>query len=353
MSLKANYFKLGLFVISAIACGAILLVVIGSGRWFVKKITVESYFNESVQGLDIGSKLKYRGVTIGEVKSIGFTYNKYELDKPMAQRARYVLVEAQLEPRLLGGRSGAGDLTTPEGAAQEVERGLRVRLAPQGITGTSYLEIDYVDPPPPVLPIDWVPENIYIPSTHSTVAAIVNAVSDITDKLAKLDIDGVVSHLDRLLVTTNARIDAINTRAISERTERVLTKVEKSLDNIDAKKISDEAVALLAEMRKSNAELNKTLANPALQKLPDEAAATLARARAILDDPNLPKTVANLSRTLARLDRILGGGEADLSRTIDNLRQITDNLRELTDETKRYPANVFFGAPPPPLERKP
>ena len=53
-----------------------------------------------MQGLDIGSKLKYRGVVVGEVTRIGFTYNKYQLDLPMAERARYVLVEAQIEPRL-------------------------------------------------------------------------------------------------------------------------------------------------------------------------------------------------------------------------------------------------------------
>ncbi len=353
MSLKANYFKLGLFVLGAIACGVVLLVVIGSGRWFIKKIIVESYFNESVQGLDIGSKLKYRGVAIGEVKSIGFTYNKYQLDQPMSLRARYVLVEAEIEPRLIGGRAGAGDLTQPESAAQEVARGLRMRLAPQGITGTSYLEIDYVDPPPPVLPIDWVPDNIYIPSTPSTLTSIVNDVSDIADKLHRLDIDSLAQHLDKLLVTTNARIEALDTRAISERTERTLAKLEKTLDHIDAKKLSDEGVALLAELRRSNAELNKTLSNPALQKLPDDAAAAIARARVILDDPNLTKIVANLSRTLARLDRILGAGEPDLARTIDNLRLITDNLRDLTEETKRYPASVLFGGPPPPLERKP
>ncbi len=111
MSLKANYFKLGLFVIGAVVAGAIVLVVIGSGRWFQPKLTIETYFNESVQGLDIGSKLKYRGVAIGEVTRIGFTYNKYQQDKPMQQRARYVLVEAQIQPKLLGGRAGAGDLT--------------------------------------------------------------------------------------------------------------------------------------------------------------------------------------------------------------------------------------------------
>ena len=66
MSQRANYFKLGLFVIGSIVAGILVLVIIGSGRWFERKVVIETYFKESVQGLDIGSKLKYRGVTIGE-----------------------------------------------------------------------------------------------------------------------------------------------------------------------------------------------------------------------------------------------------------------------------------------------
>ena len=353
MSQKANYFKLGLFVIGAIAAGVVVLIIIGSGRWLQKRITIETYFNESVQGLDIGSKLKYRGVAIGEVTRIGFTYNSYQLDRPMAERARFVLVEAQLDPKALGGRAGAGDLTNRESAQQEVERGLRVRLAPLGITGTSYLEVDYMDPPPPTLQIDWTPENIYIPSARSTVTALVNAASEIMERLHKLDIEGTLANVNKLLVTFNDRVEAINTRDISKRTERVLGKLETALDNIDAKKLSSEAVALLAEVRASNAELKKVLENPSFQKLPDEAAAALARVRTLVDDPNLPRSIQNLSRTLGRLDRILGGGEADLTTTLENLRQITDNLRDLTEDAKRYPANVILGAPPPrPFEGK-
>lgn len=351
MSLKANYFKLGLFVIGAVVAGAVLLVVIGSGRWFQPKLTVETYFNESVQGLDIGSKLKYRGVVIGEVTRIGFTYNKYQLDRPMMQRLRYVLVEAQIQPKLLGGRAAAGDLTQPDNAQLEIDRGLRMRLAPQGITGTSYLEIDYVDPAPPIVTIDWTPDNTYIPSAPSTVSTFVNAAIDILERLHKLDIEKTLANLNTLLVTTNTRIDAIDTKALSQRSERVLGKVEATLDDIATKKLSDEAVALLSELRTTNAELKKTLANPSLQKLPDDAAAAMARVRAIVDDPNLPKTLSHLARTLSRLDRIFGGGEADLSTSVENLRQITDNLRDLTEDAKRYPANVIFGEPPNPPER--
>ena len=164
MSLRANYFKLGLFVIGAVVSAVVLLIIIGSGRIFQQKITIETYFNESVQGLDTGSKVKYRGVVIGEVTKISFTYVKYQQDKPMSERLRYVLVEAQLEPKLLGGRA-ASDITATAGMLAEVERGLRVRSAPQGITGTNYIEIDYVEPPPALLPIDWTPDNVYIPST--------------------------------------------------------------------------------------------------------------------------------------------------------------------------------------------
>jgi len=352
MSQKANYFKLGLFVIGAIVAGIIVLVIIGSGRWFQKRIVIETYFNESVQGLDVGSKLKVRGVTVGEVTRIGFTYNRYQLDRPMSDRARFVMVEAQIEPRLLGGRAGAGDLTDRASVEAEVERGLRVRLAPQGITGTSFLEIDYFDPPPPVLPIDWTPDNLYIPSTRSTVTALLNAASEIMDRLHKLDIESTVNNLNKLLVTANARLEAVDAKALSDRLTAVLAKTEKRLDELQTKEISEKTTALLSELRDSNTELKKLLSNPATQKIPDDVEAALARVRAIVDDPALSRSVQNLSRSLGRLDRILGGGEADMTRTFENLRQITDNLRDLTEDAKRYPSNVILGAPPRPFEGK-
>ncbi len=350
MSLKANYFKLGVFVIGAIVAGIALLIIVGSGRWLQQKIAIETYFDESVQGLDIGSKVKYRGVVIGDVTRISFTYVKYQQDKPMSERRRYVLVEAQLQPKLLGGRAG-GDITSPDNARQEVERGLRARLAPQGITGTNYLEIDYIESPSPLLAVDWTPDTAYIPSAKSTVLQFVNAASELIDRLHSLDVEGTVANLNRLMTTADSRLAAIDTGALSRRTERALAKLESSLDGLATKRMSDETVALLGELRGTNAQLQKALASPALQKLPDDAAAAVARVRAIVDDPSLRQTLQSMARTLGRLDRIFGGGEADLATTIENLRQITDNLRDLSEDAKRYPSRVILGEPPTPLER--
>jgi ABC-type transporter Mla subunit MlaD len=350
MSRDANYFKLGLFVIGAVIAGIMVLTIIGTGRWLKSRTTIETYFNESVQGLDIGSKMKYRGVVIGEVTRISFTYVVYEQDKPMNQRKRYVLVEAQIEPRLVGGKA-ANDITSPESSKLEVERGLRIHLAPQGITGTNYLELDYVDTPAaPVLPIDWVPDHIYIPSTPSTVSTFVTAASDILDRLRRLDIEATIANLNKLLMTANDRVASLDTAGISQHADRTMSRIEATLDGLQSKKLSSEASGLLAELRQTNGELKSLLANPALAKLPGDTSATLASVRELVSNPGLPQSIAHLERTLSRLDRIFGAGEADLGTTFQNLRQITDNLRDLTEDAKRYPSNLLFGAPPRPLE---
>src|SRR5437870_581600 len=218
MSAQANNFKLGLFVIGATVALVLLLLIVGSGRWFQSKTIIETYFNESVQGLDIGSKVKYRGVSVGEVTRIGFTYNKYQQDKPPADRLRYVLVEATILGRLIGTKAG-GEITRPETVHMEIEKGLRIRLAPQGITGTNYLEIDYVDPKVnPELPVSWEPDHVYIPSTQSTFTQFFSAAGDVVEKLQHLDLDGVVSDLRETL--DNVRQITDNLRDLTEDAKR-------------------------------------------------------------------------------------------------------------------------------------
>jgi ABC-type transporter Mla subunit MlaD len=346
MSAQANFFKLGLFVIGATVVLVLLLLILGSGRWFQSKVAIETYLNESAQGLEVGSKVKYRGVVVGEVTKIGFTYTKYQLDKPMAERLRYVMIEALLLPRLIGGRA-SGDITRPETARMEIDKGLRVRLAPQGITGTNYLEIDYVDPKTnPELPISWEPDNLYIPSAQSTVTQFIGTATDILARFQRLDLEGTLTNLTRVLITTNNRIEAIDSAKLSQSASRVLDK----LDKLPVEQIGKDAGALLADLRVTNQRLAAILDDPAIKRLPTDADGAAVALKKVLDDPNFAKSLSHLQSTLARLDRVTGGGETDLKRTLDNLRQITDNLRDLTENAKRYPSQLILGAPPLPAK---
>ncbi len=181
----------------------------------------------------------------------------------------------------------------------EIERGLRMRLAPQGITGTSYLEIDYVDPPPPIAADRLEARQHVHPrarrrrSTRSSTAAI-----DIMDRLHKLDIEETLANLNTLLVTTNDRVAAIDTKALSQRADRVLAKIETTLDNIDSEEAFRRGASRCSP---SCATTQRRAQEDARQPGAAEAARRHRRRRsrasaAIVDDPNARRSRSRACR---------------------------------------------------------
>ena len=68
--IQANKFRLGLFVLAGTVLFIAGLFVLGLEGLFVKKAHFVTLFPESVQGLTIGSPIKYKGVPIGTVAKI-------------------------------------------------------------------------------------------------------------------------------------------------------------------------------------------------------------------------------------------------------------------------------------------
>jgi len=336
MTSRASYFRIGLFVLGAIAIAVVFAVAFGAGRWLRPKMVMETYFNESVQGIDVGTAIKYRGVTVGQVGRIGFTYTEYELDKPPQLRRQYVMVEGIIRPELLSGEARTID---PKIVEDLIARGLRVQMAAQGLTGTYYLELDYVDPKRnPPLPIDWKPEELYIPSARSTVGQLVSGAEALMRKLDRANLDELVVNLNGMIVD-----------------------ITGTLHKLEAGKLSNNADGLLTELRQTNRRLQMVLANPGWAAIPDEVAETLADARKAvrgIDGEEITRSVVRIRHTLdavervvTRLDRALAAPEADLPVIFDDLRQTTENLRGLSEELRRNPAVLVFGQPPKPLER--
>jgi ABC-type transporter Mla subunit MlaD len=336
MTSRASYFRIGLFVLGAIAIAVVFVVAFGAGRWLRPKMVMETYFNESVQGIDVGSAIKYRGVTIGQIGRIGFTYTEYEQDKPPEKRRQYVMVEGIIQPEQVSGGARAID---PQIIEALVGRGLRVQMAAQGLTGTYYLELDYVDPKRnPPLPIDWTPEQLYIPSARSTVGQLVSGAEALMRKLDR-------ANLDELVVNLNGMI----------------ADVTRTLQKLDTEKLSDNTNGLVAELRQTNRQLQQLLADPGWAAIPDEIGRTLAATRKAVgsfDGEEITQTVVRLrqsldgvDRAVARLDHALTAPETDLPVILDDLRHTTESLRALSDQLRRNPAALVFGQPPKPLER--
>ncbi len=77
--IESTHLKVGIFVILSLALLVAAMTLLGVDAFFKETFTVETYINESVQGLDIGAPVKYRGVRIGTVGDIGFVTSRYIL----------------------------------------------------------------------------------------------------------------------------------------------------------------------------------------------------------------------------------------------------------------------------------
>jgi paraquat-inducible protein B len=343
MSQQANYFRLGLFILAAIAVFIGIVLALSAGQLFRQTIVLETYFNESVQGLDSGSAVKYRGVQLGRVTNITFTFGRYEQDLPRSLRKPYVLVESDVDPALIGFAAESD----PERLQQAIERGLRVRIAPVGITGTAYLEIDLIEGAPPPLPIEWTPHNLYIPSAPSSYNQIVRGAQNFLVKLDRLDVEAVISDLQRLLTSASTKLEQAPVEKLAASADATLKDMRAAALQLNKVLASPEIGQATRDLAAAAARAREILANPKLDKLPEDAAAAVAGLREALEGPHLKSALVNADRILRRLDELTAGSDADIAAALTNLRRLSENLRDLTESLKRYPGGILSDAPRP------
>jgi len=319
MGTKANYFKIGLFVLSAVLAGAVGVIVLAQIRT-TPPVYLETYVDESVQGLSVGSSFKYRGVQIGRVSEISFVGSEYGLS---SEYGRYVMIVVAADGKqvrgiaLKTGRTVAGDENVAAALEQLVADGLRIKIVMQPLTGMAYLEADYPlnpsPPNPPLRPQGWKPKRPYIPSEKSTLTAFTESVQRAIKTLGNIDIVGIAGDIQQLLTSLN-----------------------EAVTNAKIKSLSEEARGMLAEMRQTNKQIQALL-----ESEPGQAPAAIPAAFA-----KLTATLESLDRTLEHVDNFATNQEADIEKAIVNIREISANLREFTEDLKRYPSRAIFGKPP-------
>ncbi len=225
MNEKNQYFKIGIFILVGIIILIVSIIIFGSGRLFKEEIIMETYFDGSVQGLDVGSPVKYRGVKIGEVQDISTLNQEYRLqDEEFDEFYKYgvyVMVTMKLD-------ADAFPYISKTNLEDEInklvtEKGLRVKFSYLGITGLAYLETDFVDPQKnPPLEIVWKPKNLYIPSVPNAIELVTNSLNEISRSLTE----------DFIPLLRNLSRASSDFPGLSENLNETLQKVNISADNL-------------------------------------------------------------------------------------------------------------------------
>ena len=103
MSARSSKFLIGLFVIIGTLVCAGIIIWIGAAGVFMKGSLYTTYFDESVQGLQVDSAIKYRGVEIGKVQSI-----KVAPDYRLIEVVMKISLEGDLQNQTVATLTSAG-----------------------------------------------------------------------------------------------------------------------------------------------------------------------------------------------------------------------------------------------------
>jgi phospholipid/cholesterol/gamma-HCH transport system substrate-binding protein len=279
MEREANYLAVGSFVLLVLGMTVLFVYwysAAGNGRRPLQQY--EIYFDGSVSGLSVGSPVRYLGVDVGQVQSIG-------IDPRASDRVEVL----------------AGiDRTTPV-SSQTV-----AQLSVQGLTGVEFIDLRSVPSGGGRTLLANVPRQKYpvIPSIHSNLDVLLDSLPDVAAELQDL--------LDRA------------TRLLSDRNLSALNSIAGNLQDATAKlpQTVSNAGQLITQLRSSVQQADAVLATVQADARPagDDLVAATQRLRVASD---------NLARASGRIDAFLQQNGGQVSALIrDGVPQLEALLRD-------------------------
>lgn len=308
MSAKPNTFKIGLFTLVAIALFVAGLLAFGAKGYFTKKTMFETAIEGEVSGLSEGSRVELRGVPIGKVTRITFAWNAYP-----ASKSGLIVVEFEVDGSLFRLPPGT-DMNTL--LKKATDNGLRAMVKLQGVTGTSILWLETLNPasyPPPE--IDYVPRYYYIPSAPGQFTRLLEAIEKSLTEIERLDLRSIGIGVTNTLDATTRLVD--------------------KLDQLDLQAISTNANEFLVQVKNLSTNLQQTINEMKL--------ASVSR--------NADQLLAGLQDSNAKLQLVLDHlGTLPMQQTVGDLRDAIQNLNQVLLQLKQYPSGFIFGQPPAPAK---
>lgn len=343
---RSLHLRVGLLVVVGLALAVGFALFFTASRLTSSSVIFETYIRESVQGLDVGAPVRYRGVQIGRVTSIGLVSAQYRRPEgePFVGAFQLVLVRFAVDERRLG------DVPSMQEA---VKLGLRTRIAAQGITGVNYLELDFVNPERfPPMEVPWGPEFPYVPAIPSTVAQVTSVAETLLRRLEQVDLPELIANFGRLIADLRGELDGGDLQDLLREGTATLHALRRATEGAEVPALAAELRALAAEIkaagteaRAAAAEARALLAGREVKQTLGNVAAASAELRTAMQ--RLPASLTAIEQSLRSARGTTTDLQAEIVPLLRDLRATMANLRDTTEALRRSPSQAIFGAPPP------
>lgn len=322
MSEKTKPFWVGIFFIIGISIAIIVIVWLGASNWFKETHSYATYFDYTVQGLNLDAPVKFRGVQVGRVDRI-----------EVAPDGQLIEVIMEIDPVLAIGDS------------------LRAGLELTGITGLRYIELDNVGPEymqlHPVLNFD--PPYKVIPSKPGGFEEIEQALRDVYEKLMAVDTEGISYRAKELLdsgISMTESADSLfndqSFTAWAHRLDRSIINADSMIGQLDFAYYDSEIETALREIREGSVKFNSFLTELESQT------------EGMRLDEHMTRTFENIDRLILASSEMIGKFNYQSSQvmttvntTLLALNETISELNSLVISMESYPSNVLYAAPPP------
>lgn len=274
MSQKANTTLIGAFVIGGLVLAITAIMLFGAGRFDARRTQLALYFEDSINGLDIGSPVKFKGVTIGKVSQV------LVRAKTQASGDNAVPVIVELDNKLLERRGIIDQLSTAREVDEVVRKGLRGKLQQLSfITGLLYVELDYYPETPARFHAAKDAGMIEIPTAPSQIGTLMRAVQGTLDKLARIDYAAIGSRIQSILDRLDAGVAKVDFDGIGKGVSGVTDSARDLLRDPNVRDAAANLSAALAEFKALSARLSGQVdpLSGELRKTTEQARETLAR----------------------------------------------------------------------------
>jgi phospholipid/cholesterol/gamma-HCH transport system substrate-binding protein len=311
MARKTSKFMIGLFVIIGVSIGMIAIIWLGASKYFEKGGTYATYFDESVQGLQKDSTVKYRGVDVGRVEKIRVAPDN-------------ALIEVVMKINLKG----------------ELQRSHIAQLKPAGITGIVFIELDRKGPGEQDLSpkLSFASEYPIIASKPSDIKQILSGVQGVLENLNKIDAKGISEGIVSTVANLNGVITKVDNALAEKRLDEIIVEVKNTLVKFQNFATNIEGEIQTLNLAKTGAHLESATAK--IDKIVNsgEIEAVLKEAK---------ETIGNLNQWVDRLDKRSLTVTNDLKVISENLRKASESLDMLIERVYASPSDLLFGQPPP------
>ncbi|OPZ52754.1 MAG: paraquat-inducible protein B [Deltaproteobacteria bacterium ADurb.BinA014] len=204
MASRASKFLIGLFVIIGSVMAAITIIWVGAADFFTKGSVYVTYFDESVQGLQVDSAVKYRGVDVGKVQSI-----------KVAPDGRLIEVAMKV------------DLST------ELQSHVEAQLRTAGITGIVFIELDQIrdSEKSSALEINFEPDYPVIPSRRSEISRFLEDTNEIMESIKAIDFKGLSDQLKETTLAVENFIGGRQTTGVMKNLESTTANIDRAMES--------------------------------------------------------------------------------------------------------------------------